>query len=81
MIDGVEYHINGRIFEDWETAAIYSMTLAIGGSPIQIDIVIYHEQAALKFGGTYAAERYLEDPDASVFERLTLTINNEGRVP
>ncbi len=31
-------------------------------------------------GGEDAVERYLEDPDASVFERYEIRVNNVGRV-
>jgi len=82
----LEYHVDTMndgvsIFENFDDAAVAAMTIAATRGESQIDVVVWSEDGARKFGGDDAVEQYHEDPEASVFERLQVRVNNQGRVP
>ena len=77
----VEYHIGSKIHEHWAKAMLSASMQAIAGGSCNLDVVIYSEEGARLYGGDDAAERYLEDPEASVFERFEVRVNCVGRVP
>lgn len=70
-----------NVFPTFAQAAAFAVSLAASGEPAHIDILVWSEEGARALGGDAAVEQYLEDPEASVFERLEITVNNVGRIP
>lgn len=84
-IKGVEYavsaHGTDRYFSDGTDALISAAEMAMNSGSSRLDVMIYSEAGAKAYGGDDAVEAYLEDPDASVFERFEFKCNAVGRVP
>ncbi len=82
----VEYHVDGGqsdapfITGYADRAMVVALDYAIARGTAVLDVCIFTEAGARAFGGDDAVERYREDPDASVFERYEITVNNAGRV-
>lgn len=60
-------------------------SIAVGASASQgrayvVDVIVYSASGARWWGGAAAVESYREDPDASVFERIKIRADNQGRV-
>lgn len=70
-----------EIYEKFDDAAVAAMNVASAHGEAHIDVIIWNEDGARKYGGDDAVDQYNEDPDASVFERLQVRFNNQGRVP
>ncbi len=69
-------------FKDWEEASRAAFVLAAKThGPVNLDVVVFDEEAARAYGGDEAVKQYHEDPEASVFERFEIRVNNIGRVP
>lgn len=77
----VEYAVDDKIFSDFDKAAAFAIQKALSKGAVTLDVIIYSELGAQAFGGDWAVKQYLEDPEASVFDRLEITINDQGRVP
>ena len=70
-----------RIFTSFDEACGFAVALAAGdGRPRNVDVLIHSVAGALAWGGDYAAEQYLEDPDASVSDRIVIRADHQGRV-
>lgn len=82
----VEYAVDDasghqRIFKTPNEAAGFAVSMGLSGrSPIYIDVLIWSRAGAKFYGGDDAVEQYNEDPEASVFERIRLKVESEGRV-
>jgi hypothetical protein len=82
-----EFHVTSPdgstlITEDFTEAAGHALAIALcRGETITIDVVIWDEEAADRWGGSDAVEQYLEDPETSVFERIEVKANSLGRIP
>lgn len=82
----VEFHVNDklngkvRVFKKFDEASAFAVQLATAGSAVNLDVCIWSEKGARWWGGPDAARDHKEDPDASVFERIAITANSEGRV-
>lgn len=82
----VEYHVEAsggkaQIFKKYSEAATFAFTIATSRGEANLDVIIYSKAGARFYGGDDAVEQYEEDPEASVFERFELKVNNIGRVP
>lgn len=81
----VEYavDVNGHegIFPSFDAAAVQAVQEAMRSGEAVIDVLVYSEEGAKHVGGDDAVKQYLDDPDASVFQRYELKINLAGRVP
>ena len=83
----VEFHVESgqrgvKIHKSWEDASGDAVERAASGNTdVVIDVVIWSRSGAKLFGGDSAAEMYDEDPDASVFDRITVSANSTGRIP
>lgn len=81
----VEYAVDDRsgerIFKTFDEAAAFALSLAISRGDATLDVLVYSEEGAEWYGGDDAVEQYNEDPDASVFERIEIEVNNAGMVP
>lgn len=81
----LEYHVDTRAgtrtFGKFDEAAGIAVALAVSdGRPHDIDVVVWSAKGAKKYGGNDAVERYREDPEASVFERITVRADSRGRI-
>lgn len=80
----VEYavDVNGHegIFQSFDAAAVQAVQEAMRCGEAVIDVLVSSEEGAKHVGGSDAVEQYLEDPEASVFQRYELKINLAGRV-
>ena len=82
----VEYSVEDgsnkeRIFKNFDEAAGFAVVMATARGSSDLDVLIWSEKGAEWYGGDEAVEQYNEDPEASVFERFNITVNNAGRVP
>lgn len=66
-----------RFDEAVARATIMSMTT---GSRMYIDVLVYSEAGARALEGDEGVEQYREDPEASVFKRITIKAEDHGRV-
>lgn len=78
--DQVEYEVGGKNFETFADASKRAMLTAVDTGEATIDVLVWDEAGAEAYGGEDAVERYREDPEASVFERFEIRVNNAGRV-
>lgn len=69
-----------RIFKTFDEAAGFAVSLASTGRPWNLDVLVWSRSGARAYGGDHAVEQYDEDPEASVFERLEISVNYVGRV-
>ncbi len=84
----VEYMVEGpagaetMYFNTSEEASAIAIARSIsrGGEPVLIDVLVSSKAGARFYGGDWAEEEYEEDPEASVFERITVRASSEGRV-
>ena len=83
----LEYHIelcNNAIKVTEDASEAFSLAVACAasdGKPHTVDVVCYSEKAAQEYGGDDAVEQYLEDPEASVFDRIVIRAESQGRIP
>lgn len=82
----VEYSVEDgsgreRVFKTFDEAAGFALGMAMARGEADLDVLIWSEKGAEWYGGDDAAEQYNEDPEASVFERYNITVNNAGRIP
>jgi len=71
-----------HLFNTFDEAAAFAMTIAAtGADAVTLDVLVWSVGGARALAGDDGVERYLEDPEASVFERLEIKVNNVGRVP
>jgi hypothetical protein len=81
----VEYVIvvgkSERVFNDFDEALSYAFAAGLSVGRVTIDVLVYSEAGARAFGGDDSVTEYRDDPEASVFRRVELTIKDMGRVP
>lgn len=83
----VEYHVsltgrdNAEITTSFDRAREIAFTYLFSRGEAVIDVVIWSEEGARRYGGDDAVKQYREDPEASVFERYELKCNAAGRIP
>lgn len=72
-----------RIFKTPDEAAGFAVSLALSdGRPHHIDVLVYSEEGAEWYrGSSDGVDEYNEDPEASVFERIEIRAESQGRVP
>ena len=69
-----------RIFKTFDEAAGFAVSMASTGTESNLDVLVWSEEGAEAYAGDDGVERYQEDPEASVFERLEISVNYVGRV-
>lgn len=85
----VEFHVElaGRdntvkVFKTFDKAASHALMLALThGIPVYVDAVVWSAAGARWYGGSDAVDQYNEDPEASVFDRMVVRVDMQGRVP
>jgi hypothetical protein len=81
----LEFHVdvcgNTQVLSTFEKAVETAVIQSIGtGKPIFVDVVVWSKKAAYAFGGSHGVDTYLEDPEASVFQRIEIRANDLGRI-
>lgn len=82
----VQFHVDDagggeRVFDTWDEATGFATAIAGSGKPkVYVDVIVWSEAGARWWGGDDAVEQYREDPDASVFNRYEVKIDDQGRV-
>lgn len=77
----VDTHNGTRTFGRLDEAAGLAVSLAASdGRPHDIDVVVWTAKGARKYGGDAAVAQYRDDPEASVFERITVRADSRGRI-
>lgn len=77
----VELHDTTRVLTSFKKAVELAAIHSIGqGRPVNVDVIVYSKAAARAFGGDGGVETYLEDPDASVFQRIQIKAEDLGRI-
>ena len=51
------------------------------GQPVTIDVVVWSRAGAKWWAGDEGVEQYKDDPEASVFERIVVQAQSQGRIP
>ena len=70
-----------QTFKTFDEAAGLAVSVAASsGRKVHIDVLVYSAAGARWWGGDYAVEDYMEDPDASVFARIEIKANVVGRI-
>lgn len=69
-----------RIYTTFEEALAMAFSMALSAGKSNLDVLVYSEDGAEVFGGDSAIEDYREDPDASVFRRFEISVNDIGRL-
>jgi hypothetical protein len=76
-----DFQDNERIFKDFEEAAGFAVTKALSsGRLVELDVLVHSRAGAKALEGDDGVERYDEDPEASVFERIVVRADSQGRV-
>jgi hypothetical protein len=83
----VEYSVNDasgreRIFKTPDEATVFAVSLALSdGGPHNIDVLVHSVKGAYWYrGSTDGEDEYEEDPEASVFERIVIRADSQGRI-
>ena len=80
-VDGARGALVGRTFDTFDQAAGYALALAGSGVlDVTLDTLVFSREGAVWFAGDEGGEEYDEDEEASVFNRLEITVNNVGRI-
>jgi hypothetical protein len=69
-----------RIFKSWPEACGFAVALSASGRKVNIDVLAGSEAAAKAWSGDEGVEQYREDPEASVFDRITVRAESIGRI-
>jgi len=69
-----------RIFDTFDEACGFAVSLAASGRKVNLDVLIYSEAGARRWGGDEAVKEYREDPDASVSDRIEIRAESKGRI-
>jgi hypothetical protein len=82
----VEYAVddfegNEKIFKTFEEACEFAVYKAMSrGQAVELDVLVWSRAGAKWLEGDYGVEVYDEDPEASVYKRITIRANDEGRI-
>lgn len=70
-----------RAYPTLDEALMQAFSVALSEGTTCLDVLVYSQEGAETFGGDDAVEEYQEDPEASVFRRFEIKVNDLGRVP
>lgn len=82
----VEFHVSRprtdtQVFDNFPDAAVRAIGVsASDGRPVFIDVVVLTRAGARWWSGDWGADEYDEDPDASVFDRIVVSAESQGRI-
>jgi hypothetical protein len=70
-----------RIFKKFDEAAGFAVVMAASnGRASNIDVLVYSRAGARAYAGEEGVEQYEDDPEASVFERISVRADSQGKV-
>lgn len=70
-----------KIYKTFAEACGFAVCIAVStGEDVNIDVLCWSRAAAIDWQGDAGADSYDEDPDASVFERIVVKADSQGRV-
>jgi len=69
-----------RVFRTFDQAAVYAVSVAASGETVHLDVIVWSRAGAKWLAGDDGVERYNEDVDRSVFERLVIRVDNQGSI-
>lgn len=64
-----------------EAAAIAVAHAASTGRVVELDVIVFSSDGAYWWSGDRGVEEYIDDPEASVFDRIEIEANAVGRIP
>jgi hypothetical protein len=67
-------------FRTFDEAASKAVIAALGTGRAILDVVVHSRSGAKWVQGDDGVAQYMEDPDASVFQRLEIRVNDQGRI-
>lgn len=71
-----------RVFKTADEAAGFAVSMALSdGREHDINVLVHSAAGARFVGGDDAVAEYEEDPETSVFERITVRAESKGRIP
>lgn len=81
----VEFHVDTpmgtKVFKHFDEAAGLALVLAISdGHPHKLDCIVHSVAGARWLSGDDGAKSYREDPDATVFSRIIVRGEEQGRI-
>jgi hypothetical protein len=82
---GVEFAVDGadgqHVFKTFDEAAAFAVGVAASnGRRTNLDVLVYSPAGAKWWRGDDGVADYKDDPEASVFERIVVRADSEGRV-
>jgi len=77
----VEFFVDDVHFETFVEAASFAVLRGLHCGQSVLDVLVWSEEGARLFAGGDGVERYREDPEASVFERIVIKAESLGRIP
>jgi hypothetical protein len=79
---GEEGTLSATMFKTFDAACSHAISLACSkGVAVELDVCTYSKAGARAWGGDDAVETYLDDPEASVHERIIIKAESRGRIP
>ena len=82
----VEFHVDGPnettdVFDTIDEAAVKAFQRAFSSGKCVIDIVVMSAKGARWLEGEDGVAHYKDDPEASVYRRIVVKVDDQGRVP
>ena len=82
----VEFHVSAgettRYTDYWgeALALAVAMSASRGGEEAVVDVIVHSRAGAKHWLGDHGVEMYDEDPEASVFQRISIRARDQGRI-
>jgi hypothetical protein len=71
-----------RHFSRWDEAVLWAVAISgTHGTEAVVDVLVHSRAGARHWLGDYGVEQYDEDPEASVFQRISIRVEDKGRIP
>lgn len=83
QVDAVDSRATDKTwyFKAWPEACAMAVRLAAtDGRSYHVDVLCYGEDGAKAWAGEEGIERYRDDPEASVFDRIVVKAESFGRI-
>lgn len=71
-----------KYLKQWDEAAALAVAMSVsrGGEEAVIDVLVHSRAGAKHWAGDYGVEQFEEDPEASVFDRVSIRAESRGRI-
>ncbi len=74
------YKDNEEYYTDIKKAILAAFNRALSSGSCQLDVLCYSVEDARAFSGDSGEEQFESDPEASVFQRLILRVEDQGLI-